>query len=72
MAEPRYEGEERMKLRNKKTGEIVEGYVIVAIKSKTDPSITMYDNTAGSVAEFNEKWEDYELVDLSLTECKYE
>ena len=60
------------KLRNKKTGEVVDGYVIVAFKSKTDPSVMMHDSTAGSVAEFNEKWEDYEPVDLSLTECKYE
>lgn len=47
-------------LRNKKTGEVVDGYVIVAIKSENDPSIIMHDNTVGSVAKLNEKWEDYE------------
>ena len=52
-----------MKLRNKKTGEIVDGHVIVAIKSETDPSIIMHDNTVGSVAKLNEKWEDYEPVE---------
>lgn len=46
-------------LRNKKTGEVVDGYVIVAFKSETDPSIIMHDNTVGSVAKLNEKWEDY-------------
>lgn len=53
-----------MGLRNKKTGEIVDGYVIVATKSKTDPSIIMHDNTVGSVAELNERWEDYEPTAL--------
>lgn len=45
-------------LRNKKTGEVVDGYVIVAIKSETDPSIIMHDNAVGSVAKLNEKYED--------------
>lgn len=46
-----------MKLRNKKTGEIVEGTDILALMATGDYlSLPVYS----SLAELNEEWEDYE------------
>lgn len=45
-----------MKLRNKKTGEIVEDSDILALLASSENDIPSYR----SLAEFNDDWEDYE------------
>lgn len=59
-----------MKLRNKKTEEIVDVYNIYISKRVEDDSLTSHENVIrsfGSIAELNEEWEDY-IPDKSLIE----
>ena len=52
-----------MKLRNKKTEEIVDVYHIYISKRVEDGTLTSHENmirSFDSIAELNEKWEDYE------------
>ena len=51
-----------MKLRNKKTEEIVDVYNIYISKRVEDDSLTSHENVIrsfDSIAELNEEWEDY-------------
>ena len=49
-----------MKLRNKKTGEIAVGYVMVGIQNNEKFPNPIEFHTYGSIAELNDEWEDYE------------
>lgn len=48
-----------MKLRNKKTGEIREGYISVALQNDDKFPNPLEYNTVASISELNEEWEDY-------------
>ena len=48
-----------MKLRNKKTGEIAEGYVRIGIQNNGKFPNPIEYHTCISFAELNEEWEDY-------------
>ena len=49
-----------MKLRNKKTGEIAVGYVMVGIQNNEKYPNPIEYHTYVSIAELYEEWEDYE------------
>lgn len=48
-----------MKLRNKKTGEIREGYISVVLQNDNKFPNPLEYNTVTSISELNEDWEDY-------------
>lgn len=52
-----------MKLRNKKTGDIAVGYVMVGIQNNEKYPNPIEYHTYGSLAELNDEWEDYEPVE---------
>lgn len=49
-----------MKLRNKKTGEIIELLTKPSFVKRNDDYLQSEVNTFNSLAELNQKWEDYE------------
>ena len=49
-----------MKLRNKKTGEIIELLAKPSFVKRNDDYLQSEVNTFNSLAELNEEWEDYE------------
>lgn len=52
-----------MNLRNKKTGDTVEGYVMVGVQNNEKfPNLIEY-HTYISLAELNDEWEDYKPVE---------
>ena len=52
-----------MKLRNKKTGYTVEGYVMVGVQNNEKFPNPIEYHTYISLAELNDEWEDYEPVE---------
>ena len=52
-----------MKLRNKKTGDTVEGYVMVGVQNNEKFPNPIEYHTYISLAELKEEWEDYEPVE---------
>ena len=62
-----------MKLRNKKTEEIVDVYNIYISKRVDDDSLTSHENVIrsfDSIAELNEEWEDYKPADPLIKDEK--
>ena len=62
-----------MKLRNKKTDEIVDVYNIYISKRVEDDSLTSHENVIrsfDSIAELNEEWEDYEPAEPLIKDEK--
>ena len=62
-----------MKLRNKKTEEIVDVYHIYISKRVEDDSLTSHENVIrsfDSIAELNEEWEDYEPAEPLIKDEK--
>ena len=51
-----------MKLRNKKTGDIAVGYVMVGIQNNEKYPNPIEYHTYGSIAELNDEWDDYKPV----------
>ena len=47
-----------MKLRNRETGEVVEGYIILKTEDQKDPWY------CESIAALVENWEDYSIAEL--------
>lgn len=52
-----------MKLRNKKTGDTVEGYAMVGVQNNEKFPNPIEYHTYISLAELKEEWEDYEPVE---------
>lgn len=59
-----------MKLRNKKTGEIAEGYVRVGIQNNGKFPNPIEYHTYISFAEFNDNWEDYKPAEPLIKDEK--
>ena len=59
-----------MKLRNKKTGDIAVGYVMVGIQNNEKYPNPIEYHTYGSIAELNEVWEDYKPTDPLIEDEK--
>lgn len=62
-----------MKLRNKKTEEIVDVYNIYISKRVGDDSLTSHENVIrsfDSIAELNEEWEDYKPTEPLIKDDK--
>ena len=59
-----------MKLRNKKTGDIAVGYVMVGIQNNEKYPNPIEYHTYGSIAELNEEWEDYKPVEPLIEDEK--
>ena len=59
-----------MKLRNKKTGDTVEGYVMVGVQNNEKFPNPIEYHTYISLAELKEEWEDYEPVEPIIEDHK--
>lgn len=59
-----------MKLRNKKTGDIAVGYVMVGIQNNEKYPNPIEYHTYGSIAELNDEWEDYKPVEPLIEDEK--
>lgn len=62
-----------MKLRNKKTGELVDVYNIYISKRVDDDSLTSHENVIrsfDSIAELNDEWEDYKPTEPLIKDEK--
>lgn len=63
-----------MRLRNKKTGEIVDVYNIHISKRVEDSNLTSHENVIrsfDSIAELNEEWEDYKPKEPKITDPEW-
>ena len=62
-----------MKLRNKKTGEIIELLAKPSFVKRNDDYLQSEVNTFNSLAELNEEWEDYQsrphVIDMWEDDC---
>lgn len=59
-----------MKLRNKKTGEMAVGYVMVGIQNNEKYPNPIEYHTYDSIAELNDEWEDYRQTELYIKDEK--
>ena len=59
-----------MKLRNKKTGDTVEGHVMVGVQNNEKFPNPIEYHTYISLAELNEEWEEYEPVEPIIEDPK--
>lgn len=59
-----------MKLRNKKTGDIAVGYVMVGIQNNEKYPNPIEYHTYGSIAELNDEWDDYKPTDPLIEDEK--
>ena len=59
-----------MKLRNKKTGDIAVGYVMVGIQNNEKYPNPIEYHTYGSIAELNDEWDDYKPVEPLIEDEK--
>ena len=59
-----------MKLRNKKTGDIAVGYVMVGIQNNEKYPNPIEYHTYGSIAELNDEWDDYKPVEPLIKDEK--
>ena len=59
-----------MKLRNKKTGDIAVGYVMVGIQNNEKYPNPIEYHTYGSIAELNAEWKDYKPVEPLIEDQK--